>query len=231
MSRLRVIYIDDDIELSEFVEEYMVSKGLQIKLVHNHNNLIPLLNENTFDICLMDVKMPGKDGFTLAEEILSNGITIPFLFLTGQTRKEDKIRGLKLGAQDYIIKPFSLEELYLRITNICKRSSDGETLAQLSEYMLGNIRFNINFNELNLNNKVIPLSGTEAKLLKLLCQNSNKIVSRDEILMKIWGTTDHYKSLSLNVYITKLRKHLASQNGVSLVNEHGEGYKLVNGRR
>lgn len=221
-----IIYIDDDPELGELVQEYLEAKEVRVKLIHNPPELIPQLREGKYNLCLMDVKMPHKDGFELAQEIIDNGIDIPFLFLTGQTRKEDRIRGLKLGAEDYISKPFSLEELYLRIVNITKRAQSGQTKQQ-SEYALGQYTFNSDYAELSSTEGKVNLSTTEAKLLQILCENMNNVVSRKEILKSIWGGDDHYKSLSLNVYITKLRNHLKLEEDITILNKHGEGYKLI----
>ncbi|MBO6515749.1 MAG: response regulator transcription factor [Bacteroidia bacterium] len=225
-NEVHILYVDDDIELSGLVQEYLSGKGMSVKLLHNPDDVLKNLQNDTFHLCLMDVKMPQKDGFTLAEEIQSHGIQIPFLFLTGQTRKEDRIRGLKLGAEDYISKPFSLEELYLRITNISKRVRTGEDRPE-TEFPLGKQTFFSDFGELRTENASTSLSTTEAKVLHILCRHMNKVVTRTKMLEDIWGQDDYHKGLSLNVYITRLRKRFSDNSAVTIVNEHGHGYKLL----
>ncbi len=222
----RILYIDDDFELSELVQEYLVTKNFDVELCHNPNNVIQMVDEGNYDLCLMDVKMPQKDGFELAEEMTNAGLTVPFLFLTGQTRKEDRIRGLKLGAEDYISKPFSLEELYLRINIITNRVATGQQKPK-TLYDLGKITFHTNIAKLKSGDKETSLSTTENELLLLFCQNPNTVISRDDILVAVWGHNDHYKSLSLNVYITRLRKLLSDAGNITIMNQHGKGYMMV----
>lgn len=225
-SKIQVLYIDDDLELSSLVEEYLSSKDVEVKLLHDPNQVIPSLQTGTFDLCLMDVKMPEKDGFTLAEEIVQNELDIPFIFLTGQTRKEDRIHGLKLGAADFISKPFSLEELYLRIQNIFKRV--GQDSVRVDKvFTLGSWEYHPDFGELRKGDETVSLSSTEARVLHFFCQNMNKLVQRSDILLEVWGEDDYYKGLSLNVYITRLRKRFTDEPAISIVNEHGQGYKFM----
>lgn len=223
---LRILYIDDDLELSELVEEYLQGKDISVRLLHNPDHVLPELQNQTYDLCLMDVKMPGKDGFMLAEELTENNVITPFLFLTGQTRKEDRIKGLRLGAQDYISKPFSLEELYLRILNIARRT-DQQQAKPISQFKLGDYVFKADYGELIHQGTTENLSTTESKLLRLFCDRMNELVLREEILVTIWGENDYYKGLSLNVYITRLRKRFETTEDISIINEHGKGYRFV----
>jgi DNA-binding response OmpR family regulator len=222
----RILYVDDDYELSEMVQEYLATKNFDVDLVHNPEIVIDKVKSSHYDLCLMDVKMPQKDGFELAEDLNTAGINIPFLFLTGQTRKEDRIKGLKLGAQDYVSKPFSLEELYLRISNIVTRTGSDSSKPQAS-YDLGGSTFFPFHARLKSKDEELSLSTTENELLLVFCQNQNQVVSRDDILKAVWGQNDHYKSLSLNVYISRLRKLLSSSPNVSILNQHGQGYMLT----
>lgn len=225
----KILYIDDNLELSELVQEYLSDKELEVTLLHNSDHLIPELQKGIYELCLMDVMMPGKDGFELAEEINVLNLQIPFLFLTGQTKREDRIRGLKLGAQDYISKPFSLEELHLRILNILGRAKSTPSPTNLTGYRfeLGDHTFRADYGELNYKGEIIKLSSTEAKLLHYFCRNLNELITRSDILKHIWGEDDYYKGLSLNVYITRLRKLFRDNSRIQILNEHGTGYKFM----
>lgn len=230
MSEIRkILYIDDNLELSELVREYLSDKGMEVTLLHNSDHLIPELQKGTYELCLMDVMMPGKDGFELAEEMNVLSIQIPFLFLTGQTKKEDRIRGLKLGAQDYISKPFSLEELHLRILNILGRTTGTQNSRSTPAYRfdLGEHSFKADYGELIFRGETVKLSSTESKLLHYFCQHQNELITRSDILRHIWGEDDYYKGLSLNVYITRLRKQFRENPRIQILNEHGTGYKFM----
>ncbi|MBS3914196.1 MAG: response regulator transcription factor [Bacteroidetes bacterium] len=223
----RILLVDDDPTLSEITREYLEARDLSVLLCNNPANALDLLKRHHSDICLLDVKMPEIDGFTLAEEIRKKDKEIPIVFLTGQTMKEDRIRGLMLGADDYILKPYSMEELYLRVIAIMKRYKNSGTKNNIpNTYQFGKIIFHTGSREIITDNQTIRLTAIENKLLSLLCANLNGTLSRDRALQEIWGDNDIYKGRSMNVYINKLRNILKVEPDIEILNAHGEGYIL-----
>lgn len=227
MEQPQLLLIDDEIQYSELTKEYLEMKGCQVLLKHDGQAGLEAFKSKPFDLCVLDIKMPKKDGFTLAEEIKQIDETIPIIFLTGQSLKEDKIRGLTLGADDYLTKPFSMEELYLRIRAILKRVKMHEKVRTASQYQWGHSRFDPDLRELTVSGQVIKLTSIESKLLKLFCEHQNKVLTRDVAMIGIWGDEEHYRGYSLNVYVSKLRKFLKPDPAVEILNLHGEGYKLI----
>lgn len=226
---MKILMIDDEFEYAELTKEYLEAKGAYVKYSSRSDLALALLKEESFDICLLDVKMPLKDGFTLAEEIKALDENMPIVFLTGQSLKENKIRGLQIGADDYITKPYSLEELFLRLTAIMRRykSSYNKLSEKTNEMQIGNYHFFAESRELKLLEETIRLSAIEAKLLQLLYLHKNDVLKREVALQSIWGEDDYYKAKSMNVYITKLRHYLKSDTNIEILNVHGEGYRLI----
>jgi len=226
---LLVLLVDDDKEMLEYTSEYLQAKGLETHCCSRAQLVLPFLDNNPADICVLDVNMPVINGFELAEQIKQKHPELPFLFLSGQTAKEHRISGLKIGADDYIIKPFSLEELFLRIQIILNRKSRNreENTNHSRVFYLGKIAFDSDYRLLNFLENSIRLSSIENQILTILCKHGNECVSRSELMNHVWGDTDIYKSRSLNVYINKLRKYLETEPDIEIVNEHGKGYKLV----
>ncbi|MCF0041502.1 response regulator transcription factor [Dyadobacter fanqingshengii] len=222
-----LLLIDDEVQYSELTKEYLEMKGCKVMLKHDGQAGLDAFKLHAFDLCVLDIKMPKKDGFTLAEEIKELNETTPIIFLTGQSLKEDKIKGLTLGADDYLTKPFSMEELYLRIRAILKRVKVQEKAIVIDQYQWGHSKFDLELRELTVAGKRIKLTSIESKLLKLFCENQNKVLTRDAAMMGIWGDEEHYRGYSLNVYVSKLRKFLKPDTSVEILNLHGEGYKLV----
>jgi DNA-binding response OmpR family regulator len=223
-----LLLVDDERHFSEMTREYLVAKGCTTVLKHNANEgLVSFKNEH-FDLCIFDVKMPIKDGFELAREIRALNEFIPIIFLTGQTQKAYRIEGLSIGADDYVTKPFSMEELYLRIKNILRR-----TRLQVQErenqeaYQLGNYSFDASTRELLLTEKVVKLTAIEAKLLRMFCESENGLVERNMALKRIWGDDDLMRGRSLNVYVSKLRNYLKKDGNIEILNVHGVGYRIV----
>ncbi len=221
--------IDDEFEYAELTKEYLEAKGAYVKYSPRPDLALAMLKAESFDICLLDVKMPIKDGFTLAEEIKALDENLPIVFLTGQTLKENKIKGLQIGADDYITKPYSLEELYLRLVAIMRRykSSYNKSVEKTNVAQIGKYQFFPESRELNLIEEKIKLSAIEAKLLHLLFLHKENGLKRELALQSIWGEDDYYKAKSMNVYITKLRQYLKSDTNIEILNVHGEGYRLV----
>ncbi|WP_254412177.1 response regulator transcription factor [Dyadobacter diqingensis] len=228
MDDLHILLIDDEVQYSELTKEYLEMRGCKVTLKHDGLAGFETFKQNQFDLCVLDVKMPKIDGFTLAEEIKSIDECVPIIFLTGQSLKEDKIKGLTLGADDYLTKPFSMEELYLRIRVILKRVKAQEKTKIVNEFKVGSSVFNSELRELSVLNKTIKLTSIESKLLTLLCQYQNKVLTRDIAMLGIWGDEEHFRGYSLNVYVSKIRKFLKEDPMVEILNLHGEGYKLIN---
>jgi len=178
-------------------------------------------------MCLLDVMMPKKDGFSLAKEIRLKDPEIPIIFLTAKSMKEDTIQGFKSGADDYITKPFSMEELLMRIAAIFRRVNKQEPESAPESYTIGTYIFDTVGLKLSLNELSTKLTTKESELLKLFCQNQNKPVSRSFALKLIWGDDSYFNARSMDVYITKLRKHLKGDENIKILNLHGEGFKLI----
>lgn len=224
--KTQILFVDDDVQMSSMTKEYLEAKGFEVMLLHNAEEGLRAFKQNSFDLCLLDVKMPFKDGFSLASEIRVLDKNIPIVFLTGKTETDDRIKGLTIGADDYITKPFSMKELTLRMNAILKRTLVNEESSN-SKLLIGEYIFDSNSRELVREEKVIKLSGIEANLLQLLGENINGLVKRDYALNKIWMDEDHLKGRSLNVYISKLRRYLSKDERIEILNVHGEGYRLV----
>ncbi len=225
-SKPHILFVDDERQFSSMTSEYLELMGFDVSLKHSADEGLKAFKNHTFDLCIFDVKMPFKDGFSLAEEIRLLDENIPIIFLTGQTNKEDRIKGLTIGADDYITKPFSMEELLLRIKGILKRVTKQEK-KQVARFEIGEYTFDSVSRELTRERKIVKLSAIEAKLLKLLCENINRLLSRDFALNRVWKDEDYLKGRSLNVYISKLRTLLKADDKIEILNVHGEGYRLI----
>ena len=224
---MHLLLVDDDLALSPLTKEYLEAKGFAVTLRHSGDEGLAAYKMGTFDGCILDVRMPFKDGFSLAEDIRQLSPNIPILFLTGAVQKEERIRGLALGADDYITKPFSMEELYLRVRNTLKRSTAQQKEIEKAIHEIGLYRFDVATRELHGGPEMVKLTAIEAKLLQLFCESDNGIIRRDTALERIWGDENMLKGRSLNVYVSKLRTFLAAEPRIEILNVHGEGYQLV----
>lgn len=223
-----VLLVDDDRAFSPLVKEYLEAKGLRAELTHNADEGLKAFRRGGFDICVLDVKMPMKDGFALAQDIRSFDPHMPILFLTGQTEREDRIKGLAIGADDYVTKPFSMEELFLRIQAIMRRVQGPAAKKRESTSLeAGAYRFNPASRELRLGDQAAKLTAIESKLLLLFLESENGLISREAALRQIWGDEDLLRGRSLNVYVSKLRTLLQGDPRIEILNVHGEGYRLV----
>ena len=227
ITTMHLLLVDDDLTLSPLTKEYLEAKGFTVTMRHSGDEGLAAFKSGTFDGCILDVRMPLKDGFSLAEDIRQLNPNIPILFLTGAVQKEERIRGLALGADDYITKPFSMEELYLRVRNTLKRSSSQQKQSEKAVYEIGLYRFDVSSRELHGGPEMVKLTAIEAKLLQLFCESDNGIIRRDTALQRIWGDEDMLKGRSLNVYVSKLRTFLSAEPRIEILNVHGEGYQLV----
>lgn len=224
----QLLFVDDDRAFSPLVCEYLAEKGLKTTLCHSGEEGVNTFKNARFDLCILDVRMPFKDGFTVAKEIRDLEPDIPFIFLTGETEKEQRIKGFHLGADDYVTKPFSMEELFLRIQVVLRRSNTRESSkAETVEYHIGQYFFNVGARELVYAGNTTKLSSIETKLLKFFCDANQGIIERDAALRRVWGDDDMMRGRSLNVYVSKLRQFLKDDPGIEILNIHGEGYQLV----
>ena len=221
-----ILMVDDERHISVMTKEYLESNGFEVILKHNAVDGLSAFKSNRFQICVLDVAMPMKDGFTLASEIRDLDPQMPIIFLTGKTETQDRIAGLKLGADDYITKPYSLEELSLRIQNVLKRSRK-QSANENAEYRIGQWSFHPELRQLSANGKTITLTTIESKLLQMFCESDSRKVDREAALHKIWKDDQNLHGRSLNVYISKLRKYLQQNGDIDILNVYGEGYRLV----
>jgi len=225
--KISVLLAEDDRNLGNLLREYLEAKGYSAKLAINGKEAYDFFSKEKFDLCLLDVMMPVKDGFTLAREIRSADNNVPIVFLTAKSMKEDTIEGFSVGADDYITKPFSMEELLARITAILRRVK-GQTIKQSeqNEFKIGKYKFNYAERTLEIKGKTEVLTTKEADLLKLMCINSNDIVDRNFALRSVWQNDSYFSARSMDVYISKLRKYLSEDPKVEILNIHGRGFKL-----
>ena len=226
--KISVLLAEDDRNLGNLLREYLEAKGYESELATNGKEAFDFFNKEKFDLCLLDVMMPVKDGFTLAREIRSSDPNIPIVFLTAKSMKEDAIEGFTAGADDYITKPFSMEELLLRITAIMRRvKNQSLKQSEQSEFKIGKFKFNHTGRTLELKGKSESLTTKEADLLKLLCLNSNDVLDRNFALRTVWQNDSYFSARSMDVYIAKLRKLLKEDTKVEILNIHGRGFKLI----
>lgn len=225
--KIKLLLAEDDENLGLLLREYLIAKGFEATLFPDGEAAFKGFMKDHFDICILDIMMPKKDGFTLARDIRMVNNDIPLIFLTAKNMKDDVIEGFKLGADDYITKPFSMEELIFRIEAILRRTSqDSQSLSQ-QIYKLGRYTFDTRKQTLTNGEDVVKLTTKESDLLKLLCQNANKVLERNFALKSIWIDDNYFNARSMDVYITKLRKHLKDEPTVEIINVHGKGYKLI----
>lgn len=225
--KFNLLLAEDDKNLGGVLKSYLEAKGYNATLCENGKEALDAFKKEDFDFCIFDVMMPVMDGFTLAEEVRKINKKIPMLFLTAKSMQEDKIQGFEVGADDYLTKPFSMEELLLRIQAILRRSNVTENHHKNAIYKFGKYVFNYDRQTLSIGKKEDKLTSKEADLLKLLCDNLNEVLDRTVALNKIWHDDSYFNARSMDVYITKLRKFLKDDPQVELINVHGVGFKLV----
>ncbi len=226
-NNVRILLAEDDKNLGNILKQYLEAKGYPIVLSPDGEAALEQFKKNDFDFLILDVMMPKMDGFTLAKEIRKMDTRIPILFLTAKNMKEDRIQGFELGADDYLTKPFSMEELLLRIKAILKRTQAAVKKPEDNIYKFGKFTFDYNRQLLISGDKEEKLTSKEAELLKLFCDNMNEVLDRTLALNKIWYNDSYFNARSMDVYITKLRKYLKGDPNVELINVHGVGFKLI----
>jgi len=230
--KTKLLLAEDDENLGMLLKEYLIAKGYDASLFPDGEAAYKGFMREHFNICILDVMMPKKDGFTVAKDMRIVNPDIPIIFLTAKNMKEDVLEGFKLGADDYITKPFSMEELIMRIEAILRRTSQDSAANSQPVFTLGCYTFDTRKQTLaetieNGEEEVVKLTTKESDLLKLLCQNANKILERNYALKSIWIDDNYFNARSMDVYITKLRKHLKNAPSVEIINVHGKGYKLI----
>ncbi|HEX8270550.1 MAG TPA: response regulator transcription factor [Flavobacterium sp.] len=220
----KILLAEDDVDVATVLKQYLELHDYNVGWAGDGEQALALFQKESFCGCIIDVMMPKMDGFTLAEKIISINPGIPFIFLTARTMKEDKVRGLKLGADDYISKPFEPDELLLRLDNILKRSQ--KHFAGLSELQIGRYSFFAARMELTLDNELQRLTEKETALILFLYQNRNKVLKREAILRAIWGNEDYFSGRSMDVFISRLRKYFKCDPNIALVSTRNYGLEF-----
>lgn len=228
MEKPRLLIAEDDPNLGQILNEYLNLKGYDTVLARDGEEGLRLFRPGKFDMCILDLMMPRKDGFQLATEIKEIAPDIPIIFLTAKSMKEDILEGFKIGADDYITKPFSMEVLLMRIKAVLNRTLKSEKDKELPEEVkIGNMSYQYAENKLTLPSGLIKLTTKENELLKLFLENLNQPVNRSIALKKIWKDDSYFNARSMDVYIAKLRKYLKEEESLKLLTVHGEGFKMV----
>lgn len=225
----KVLLLEDDPNLGFVLQEFLEHKGYNVHLREDGELGLKAFHDDTFDICIVDIMMPKMDGFTFTKQVRKTDRETPIIFLTAKSMKEDKIEGFKLGGDDYITKPFSMEELELRVEAVLRRSkgagqADNEDKKQ---FEIGKFKYDYPSQKLSINGDEQSLTTKEAELLKLLAVNKNRVLEREIALKLIWGNDNYFTGRSMDVFITKLRKYLKADPSIEIVNVHGTGYKLM----
>ncbi|WP_310382039.1 response regulator transcription factor [Flavobacterium sp.] len=224
MTKYKILYAEDDETLA-----FLTKDNLELYYDVTHCNdgelAFEAFKKTDFDICILDIMMPKKDGFELAEAIRKKNTDVPIIFLSAKTLKEDRIKGLRLGADDYLVKPFSIEELLLKIEIFLKRSQK-KSISDTTIYTVGKYQFDSKNYLVFTDTEKISLTQRESELLKLFIENKNVVMKREEILKSLWGTDDYFMGRSLDVFISRLRKILADEKEIAIENLHGIGFKF-----
>ena len=226
MDRIKLLVVEDDPNLGQILSDYLRLKAYDPTLCIDGEIGLEAFKTGQFDLCLLDIMMPKKDGITLAKEIRLLNKEIPIIFLTAKSLKEDTLEGFRAGADDYITKPFSMEGLLLRIHAVLRRSLKGDK-HQKTTYTFGKSTFDFDKQTLIIEDQNIKLTNKESQLLRLLCQNMNEVLDRSAALKMIWRDDSYFNARSMDVYIAKLRKYLKHDENISIITIHGEGFKLI----
>lgn len=226
-AKTQVLLAEDDSNLSTLLDEYLKLKGFEVSLYQDGEAALRGFRENGYDICLLDVMMPKMDGFTLARDIRKSHPDVPIIFLTAKSMKEDKMEGFNLGADDYITKPFSMEELLARMKAVLRRTQRNNDEPEPAVYNFGKFEFDYDHQLLKIDGETIKLTTKESDLLRMLCKYKNRVLEREEALLQIWGNDSYFTARSMDVFITKLRKYLKRDPNIQIINIHGTGYKLT----
>ena len=224
VSKSKILYVEDDDTLGFITTENLERKGYEVKLSQDGESALKLFRSENFDICLLDIMLPKLDGFTLARMIRKENDEIPIIFISAKSLTEDKIEGLLLGADDYIVKPFNIEELTLKIEVFLRRSRINKSASAESTLLIGSCMLDMNLLRLDCQGTVKKLTYREAELISFFSRNRNKLLSREQILEAVWGGNDYFSGRSLDVFISRLRKYFQDDPVVKIENRHGLGY-------
>ncbi|MCA9743510.1 MAG: response regulator transcription factor [Deferribacteres bacterium] len=230
MPQTKILLVEDDPNLGFLLQENLELQNFAVHLCEDGDAGLQAFTQSEFDLCVLDVMLPKKDGFTLAKEIRRENSDMPIIFLTAKSLKEDRIEGFKAGCDDYVTKPFSLEELVLRIQAVLRRSlKTGRHESEQTRFTLGRYQFDHVQQTLTLDSESRKLTDKEADLLLLLCLHQNEVLDRQMALRKIWGEDNFFNARSMDVYVSKLRKYFADDNQIEIRNVHGRGFKMMVG--
>lgn len=229
MSKTKILYVEDELFLGKIVRESLESRGFEVIMESDGAKVIAVFKREAPAICVLDVMLPNKDGFSIADEIRELNEEVPIIFLTAKTQTEDVVKGFSLGGNDYIRKPFSMEELIVRIQNLLRQTpADPQKIAG-GTAVIGNYTFQLNRQILCIRTEEKKLSFRESELLKVLYENRNNIIDRKDILNLLWGNDSFFNSRNLDVYITKLRSYLKEDPSLEIITIKGIGYRFVTG--
>ncbi|MCB0476961.1 MAG: response regulator transcription factor [Crocinitomicaceae bacterium] len=227
MSKLNLLIAEDDVNLGKLLNTFLTAKGFQTTLCENGEIAFNTFRKGDFDFLILDVMMPVKDGFTVAKEIREFDKEIPILFLTAKSMKEDKLSGFASGADDYLTKPFEMEELLARINAILRRAKGDADKEEKNQYEIGKIKYDASLQTIELDGESTRLTTKENMLFHLLVKNKNEVLDRNAALKAVWGDDNYFNGRSMDVYIAKLRKIIKSDESLQIVNVHGQGFKLI----
>jgi len=227
--QIKILLAEDDINLGTILSERLKMKGFEVDLAPDGEKALILYGQKSYDLLILDIMMPFKDGFTVAKEVRKQEEETPIIFVTARSMKEDVLKGFDLGADDYLTKPFSMEELMMRIHAVLKRTRKkaSSSISEPDTYAFSKIDFNCITQHLRVDGADFDLTSKESDLLKLLCNNRNDVVIREEALKRIWGSDTYFNGRSMDVFISKLRKMLSGDGNLEIMNVHGKGFKLV----
>jgi DNA-binding response OmpR family regulator len=224
-SKVKVLLAEDDLSLGYVIKDNLADAGYEVVLCPDGQSAIDKFDKDEFQICLLDVMMPNKDGFAVAKKIRQHSDMVPIIFLTARSMEEDKIKGFQSGADDYITKPFSIQELLMRMEVFLRRTRKMHSDRSIS-FTIGNLQFSYTDLKLTIDKDVFNLTQKEADLLKFLCEHANRILKREEVLLNVWGKDDYFLGRSMDVFITKLRKYFKADPEVNLETIHGVGFRF-----
>jgi DNA-binding response OmpR family regulator len=229
MSKTKILYVEDETFLGKIVKESLESRGYEVVMESDGNKVLTLFRQSNPAVCVLDVMLPNKDGFTIADEIRELDQAVPIIFLTAKTQTDDVVRGFTLGGNDYIRKPFSMEELIVRIQNVLRGNGEAPKKIATDSIQMGKYHFQLNRQVLSAGSDERKLSFRESELLKLLYENRDRIIDRKDILNLLWGNDSFFNSRNLDVYITKLRSYLKEDHTLEIITIKGVGYRFVTG--
>lgn len=229
MSLAKVLYVEDELFLGKIVRESLESRDFEVIMESDGARVLEAFKKSNPDICVLDIMLPNKDGFTIADEIRMINEEVPIIFLTAKIQTEDVVKGFSLGGNDYIRKPFSMEELIVRIQNLLRHKTEGNSKIAGGSATIGKYNFQVNRQLLSDGKEERKLSFRESELLKLLYENRDKIIDRKDILNLLWGNDSFFNSRNLDVYITKLRSYLREDSSLEIITIKGVGYRFIAG--